>query len=128
MITLIRGLPGSGKSTLAKALVKKNGGFHIEADMFFLVEGVYVYDQLKIKDAHTWCQAMCKELLSKGNSVVVSNTFVKVWEMQAYFDMGYPVEVLTATGKFSNVHGVPPEVIKRMATNWETYPKEKVIV
>jgi predicted kinase len=37
---LLRGLPGSGKSTLAKSL----GGIRIEADQYFMEDGVYNFD------------------------------------------------------------------------------------
>ena len=40
---LLRGLPGSGKSTLAKSL----GGKHIEADMFFMIDGEYQFNFTK---------------------------------------------------------------------------------
>ena len=122
-LTIIRGLPGSGKSTLAKEVVSNLGGFHFETDMFFMVEGKYIFDPKKIKEAHTWCQTCVKENLEDGDNVVVSNTFTQKWEFQPYLDMaeeiGCEVEVITANGNFRNVHDVPEEAIERMKKRWE---------
>jgi adenylylsulfate kinase-like enzyme len=51
-LVLIRGLPGTGKSTRAK---KMRDHLHLEADMFLMVDGVYVYDQSKVRAAHEQC-------------------------------------------------------------------------
>ena len=117
-IVLIRGLPGSGKSTKAKTMINH---VHLEADMFFEKNGVYLYDASKIKEAHDWCVNSAMENLSNGKNVVVSNTFVKVWEMKRYFDLGYPYRVIEMIGKWPNVHGVPEDKIKLMAANWQAY-------
>lgn len=115
-IILIRGLPGSGKSTMAKQMV---GFMHFEADMFLEVDGVYVYDQSKVSKAHDWCVSSAKAALEAGQNVVVSNTFAKSWELQRYVDLGFPFEVIEATGKWPNVHGVPEDKIKAMKDRWE---------
>ncbi|TXH14105.1 MAG: ATP-binding protein [Hyphomicrobiaceae bacterium] len=118
-ITLIRGLPGSGKSTLAATL----DAHHIEADMYFMHDGQYCFEPELHAEAHAWCQHEAREMLSLGISVVVSNTFTRLWEMRPYFDMarimGATVEVIECTGRYQNVHGVPDEVIQRMAARWE---------
>lgn len=128
-IVLIRGLPGSGKSTLAKSM---KGYEHFEADMFLLVDGVYIYDASKVKAAHDWCVAKAKESLEKGLSVVISNTFVKVWEMDRYVQFGYPYRFIEMQNRWQNVHGVPQDKIAEMAKRWEASPpcykiKEKVL-
>lgn len=116
-LLLVRGLPGSGKSTLAKQMLDF---VHIEADMFFVgSDGVYRFDADKVGEAHNWCQAMARELLAKGGNVVVSNTFTRAWEMKPYAEMGVPFRVVTCNGRFGNCHGVPAEVIERMADRWE---------
>ncbi len=113
---LVRGLPGSGKSTLAKLLPFDS---HFEADMFFIKDGEYKFDHTKIKEAHAWCQEQTRLALERDETVVVSNTFVKKWEMEPYLKM-YPKAVIhTADGSFKNIHGVPDEVILRMKENWE---------
>jgi len=119
-IVLIRGLPGSGKSTLAK---KMEGHVHLEADMFFVVDGLYRYDASKVRAAHDWCVAEAKKTLEGGSNVVVSNTFVKVWELQRYVDLGFPFRVVEMRGLWPNIHGVPEERIQLMTQQWQTLPK-----
>lgn len=120
-LVLIRGIPGSGKSTLAKAML---GYEHYEADMFFVNEnGRYFFDPHKINEAHSWCQLMTKNALVAGKNVVVSNTFSRHWEMQAYYDMakelGAKLSVVEALGNFQSVHNVPNYVIESMKQRWE---------
>ena len=119
-LVLIRGVPGSGKTTKAKSMT---GYLHLEADMFLEVEGQYVYDQSKVKAAHDWCVTSAKEALLQGKNVVVSNTFVKVWEMQRYVDHGYPFEVIEMTGSWPNIHGVPQDKIELMKSKIEKVPE-----
>lgn len=126
MLILVRGIPGSGKSTKAKQLVEEGlADVHFEADMFFEVDGDYVFDPSKVKDAHVWCQKETDAALAAGKNVVVSNTFVRKWETAAYFDMAakhaVDVEVIVATGNYQNVHSVPQEVLLRMKENWEEF-------
>lgn len=120
-LVLIRGVPGSGKSTLAKQM---KGYQHFEADMFFTDEsGVYKYDASRIKQSHEWCQNMTDAALQIGSDVVVSNTFTRRFEIQPYIDManryGADLKIITATGNYKNVHGVPDEIIQKMRDRWE---------
>lgn len=123
MLTLIRGLPGSGKSTKAIAIARQTNAVHLETDMYFIEDMIYKFDATRIKFAHEWCQAQALKALSENRHVVVSNTFVKKWEMQAYYAMastqGTEVCVLVANGNYGNIHGVPHEVVERMRANWE---------
>lgn len=119
-LTLVRGIPGSGKSTYAKSLNSKL----VEADQFFIdQDGTYQYDNTLIKDAHNWCKLETKRLLKAGFDVVVANTFVKNWEMKFYKsladDMRLKFEVIEMRGNYQNVHGVPDEVVARMASQFE---------
>jgi predicted kinase len=126
-LILIRGLPGSGKSTLARKIMYEQSysiGLHIEADAFFINNmGEYKFDPTRIKDAHAWCQAETEHALKKGASVIVSNTFTQLWEMQPYFEMaekhGAKVVVYLCQGNFKNIHGVPDETIKKMKNRFE---------
>ena len=130
-LILIRGLPGSGKSTLAKKEFRNKGFIHYEADMFFERTGEYIFDPSKLKDAHAWCQKVTKYALGYGGKVVVSNTFVRLWEIQPYLDIAeeagcLKVKVIKCVGNYGSVHGVPLETIERMKRNWEDYPGEEI--
>jgi predicted kinase len=121
-LLLIRGLPGSGKTTYAKTLT---GYTHFETDMYFTnSDGVYKWDGTQLGRAHKWCQDSTRAALERGDWVVVSNTFTKKWEMQAYFDMakelGVTIEVVEMTGQYGNIHGVSEDHIKKMEARWET--------
>jgi predicted kinase len=125
---LLRGLPGSGKSTLAKSI----GGFHIEADMFFMKEGEYQFDFTKLKDAHAWCQESTEKTMISldipkfgTKRITVSNTFTQEWEMKPYFDLaekhGYKVYSLIVENRHGGVneHGVPEDKLEIMKKRFE---------
>lgn len=116
-LLLIRGLPGSGKSTLARSMM---GYTHIESDMYFDKNGKYVFDGKKVPASHAWCLAQTKAALARGEHVVVSNTFVCLWEMESFKNLGYSYQVMTATGSFPNHHGATPDLIGRMRSKWES--------
>lgn len=125
-VILVRGLPGSGKTTIARMLwVQLVESRHFEADMFFMVDGEYRFDASMIKDAHKWCQDSARETLQEGDSVIVSNTFTQLCEMQPYIDMakeyGATLQVIECKGNFGSVHNVPIEAIERMRSRWEDY-------
>lgn len=100
-------------------VLAKVGYVHLEADMYFMVGGEYQYDRSLIKQAHTWCQQQARRALAQGKRVVVSNTFTTRAELEPYLDMCADVRVIEATGSWQNQHGVPDEVLKRMAERWE---------
>lgn len=99
------------------------GYWHFEAGMFFEVDGKYVYDASRIREAHDWCKRMTRDALQRGESVVVSNTFTRLAEMASYHEMGASnVRVIEATGHWENRHGVPIEMVQRMVARWEQLP------
>ena len=120
-LILLRGLPGSGKSTLAKLICNQ----HVEADMFFMQDGEYKFDASKLKQAHEWCQSRAESWMEKGYNVVVSNTFTREWEMEAYYDLarkyGYRVHSLVVENRHGGVneHGVPDDVMDQMQDRFE---------
>ncbi|GGE82190.1 AAA family ATPase [Massilia psychrophila] len=116
-IILIRGLPGSGKTTMAKQMVSHS---HFEADKFLQVDGFYFYDLKRVSASHELCLAAARNALMKGQDVVVSNTFVRLWELQRYINLGYPFEIIECVGQWQNVHGVPQDKIDAMKLKWES--------
>ena len=122
-----RGLPGSGKSTLAKSL----GGFHVEADMYFINDGEYKFDATKLRDAHEWCQnevntaIILNHTTGVNKRIVVSNTFTQEWEMKAYTDLAesydYRVYSLIVENRHGGVneHGVPEDKLEQMKNRFE---------
>jgi hypothetical protein len=132
VLILLRGVPGSGKSTFANHMW--DSGVVFEADKFFYdVEGQYKFDGSKLKEAHEWCrrsvqEAMEQNHLSAGQyypEIIVSNTFTREWEMQAYLDLAkqfeYHVVSLIVENRHGgkNVHGVPDEKVQEMRDRFE---------
>ena len=81
------------------------------------------FDFAKIKEAHEWCQSQVRECLRNGKSVIVSNTFVRKWEMEVYIkiakELGINYEIKRMIGGFQNVHGVPETIVERMRRDFE---------
>ena len=133
-LTIVRGLPGSGKSTYAKSL----GIHHVEADMFWMNNGVYQFPQdddpnkmRYLAMAHKWCYNQVRQAMWYGMDVVVSNTFTAVERIVPYVELAnflkYDVIVVTMENDFGSIHGVPDEVIDGMRECWEDYPGETII-
>jgi adenylate kinase family enzyme len=123
---LIRGIPGSGKTTSAKKIMQENPSFnfkHYETDQWFMASGKYVFDRAKLSEYHKLCQEAVQDSCVNSENVIVSNTFIKRWEMQFYIDCSfrydYHVRVIIRTGRYPNVHGVPEDVVERMRSNFE---------
>jgi len=128
-LVIVRGASGSGKSTFVNR--KYPSYNHFEADMYFQKNGNYEFDRSKLHEAHGWCQNEVKKSLDCGNNTIVSNTFVKLWEMQYYLDLGkiynIPVTVYRLTTKFKNIHNVPDEIVNKMVNGFEDYNGEIII-
>ena len=121
-LVLFRGLPGAGKTTMAQVL-KAIGYKHFEADMYFVVDGVYQFDPSRINDAHSWCKMNTRQALLIGERVVVSNTFTKRFEIQPYLEMGAEsVQIVEANGKWQSIHDLSLEALRKMESRWETLP------
>jgi len=137
---LIRGLPGSGKTTYAhhklqmsKLPLTMTDPVHLETDMFFQHGDSYDFDVKLIKEAHEWCYGATLKAIFGGRNVIVSNTFVKMWEMKKYVNIGKVfahtdisviITIVEMKTQYKTVHGVPDETLDRMTLNWEEVPKE----
>ena len=116
-LILLRGLPGTGKSTLAKVI----GGAHYEADMYFMVNGVYQFNPEELKKAHEWCKdRVYISMIRSVEKIVVSNTFTQEWEMDSYYklaeELGYRVHSIVVENRHGGVneHGVPENKLEQM--------------
>jgi predicted kinase len=125
---LIRGLPGVGKSTLAKKLSLPSG--IVEADQWFMKDGVYQFDGSQAFLAHAWCQETTRQRLAKDLDTVVCNTFVTHAYLQPYLDMARMLDayvvVVTVDNRWTDeelaarsVHDVPIGTIQAMRESWE---------
>ncbi|KYN86751.1 hypothetical protein ATY35_13005 [Vibrio cidicii] len=123
-LTLIRGLPGSGKSTLAQKLARQEQAVHIETDMFFVdANGEYHFDPQRLSEAHQWCLARTIEFLQNQQHVIVSNTFVRHWELAPYRRYAQknriPLNILVCNGNYASIHQVSVQTIEKMRKNWQ---------
>lgn len=118
-LIIIRGIPGSGKSTFANLICNQ----HVEADMYFNIEGEYMFDPSKLKEAHEWCRNKAEGWMKEGWNVVVSNTFTQENELKPYYELAerydYRVHSLIIENRHgkseeTNIHNVPLETIQKM--------------
>lgn len=123
---IIRGLPGSGKSTKARQMLREGQiTKHLESDMYFESTEGYIFDKDKLPEAHAWCRKECRKALERGENIAVTNTFIRRWEAQDYFDMameyGADVKVIECKESYGSIHDVPEAVLKIMKENWEEF-------
>lgn len=137
-LTLIRGLPGSGKSTYAKRMANESYAscgyrlaapmIHLEADMYFTHNGEYKYVSENIPIAHNMCRIAVQGLLALNRSVIVSNTFTRIHEMEPYVNAanmnGCDITIVEMKGSYGSIHNVPEEAIQRMRNRWEALPAD----
>lgn len=126
---LIRGCSGSGKSTFAKELLKILSAVGdkvvlCEADDFFMVDGKYLFDEDKLKEAHRTCAAKAYHAMKskETNTVIVSNTNTRESEFKEYLEMAniynYRILSLVVENRHGgeNSHGVSDGKLKAQAT------------
>ncbi len=135
MLYIIRGLPGSGKTTLAKRMVKEaaDNGYkmvHCEADHYFEKKGHYCFKPDELDHAHAECQQNVVNALAEGYDVVVSNTFVTLWELEPYFKLAAQFKcglmVQEMMHVYGNIHKVPEHTMRRMQMRWEHLNTQEV--
>lgn len=127
-VMVLRGLPGSGKSTYAAGI---EGAVVCSADDFYvrIGGGVYRHDPARIGEAHTECFRKFLTSLTEGrDTVVCDNTNSMAIEIAPYMlaaaAFGYEAEVIQfrcspEEAAARNVHGVPEDVIRKMAEAME---------
>lgn len=131
-IILMRGIPRSGKSTWIRQN-KKDGDVICSADHYHYIDenwetGVYVYDPLQAKAAHTKCfRKYMDHLYDFDGRLIVDNTNISVWEISPYMRLAeafhhHPkilrIHVDFATIlKRSNDHNVPESTLWNMYQN-----------
>jgi predicted kinase len=139
-LVLTQGLPGSGKSYLARQIGEEFGGVKyrdwvvLATDDYFMDDAdEYVFDRRKIGEAHAWNRGRAYMSMISGTPlVIIANTNIKKWEMKEYVRMamifGYEIEIVRPQTPWANnvaechkrnTHGVPYEVIHRMAGQME---------
>lgn len=91
-VVIIVGVSGSGKSTYVERMLHvaqwadadRNCSV-VSADDFFMMEGEYIFDPLKLPEAHSNCLRQFLIRLRMGDDlVIVDNTNLRPWERQNY--------------------------------------------
>jgi len=107
-------------------LAESLGGKHLEADMYFMNDGIYEFDASKLRQAHDWCRKETFRLMATNWSrIIVSNTFTQEWEMEEYIELGnrykYKIYSLIVENRHDGVnsHNVPDEVLTKMRNRFE---------
>lgn len=133
-LILLQGVPGSGKSTLAHELSRAEDIFYpiFSTDHFWLglsEDGTYAFDGSRLAEAHQWNHARAEAWMAGGGEcLIIDNTNIKKAHARPYLDLakkyGYDVEVVRVECDpqvaFERcTHGVPLEVIQRMAREME---------
>lgn len=93
-LIIIRGVKGSGKTTLAKEIINKYQYSWEENDLFFTDNnGNYKFDHNNIQYAKYVCLNNTRSELESGKSVVVSNRFLTLQEIEPYLLLANELDV-----------------------------------
>lgn len=135
-VVILVGVPGSGKSTVTEAIIKHSYSTSYmicSADNYFMKDGVYQWEPAKIGAAHSQCKREFEEaIIHDTELIIVDNTNIKHRDRKAYIQLGLEngyrvfLAVLTVPNPEvcagRNVHGVPLDVITRMASSLDVEP------
>ncbi len=130
-LVIMRGLPGSGKSDAAKRFVG-NGIIH-STDDFFIVDGVYVFDERNVSRFHRFNFLSSVGSMQRGLSpIIVDNTNIVASDCMDYVEVGkaydYEIIVVEPSAEWAfdieelvkrNTHGVPRETLVEMLEKYE---------
>ena len=148
-LVMMRGIPGSGKSTKAQEIARKhleNGGRSVaicSTDDYHMEGDEYVFKPKMLGDFHVRNQLRAYEYCRNGiELVIIDNTNIKRKDMTTYISnaksCGYQIEeVIVGEDELMsdptspiftsyidscaerNTHGVPRDVIDRMARTFQ---------
>ncbi len=137
-VFIMRGLPGSGKSTWIKNYIAAwcNSLRYqiVSADDYFLDnEGIYRFNSELLPLAHDYCLSSYITSLHQMKVAVifVDCTNIRMYELAPYYRvaeaLGVDVEIVHMmvdpyVAVARNIHGVPEEVVDRMARSFEPIP------
>ena len=138
---VMRGVSGSGKSTVARKLADKFDAVIASQDDYFMEDGVYHFNYLKLSEAAMYCYDTAFQAVMEGRSVVVDNMnllksyyspYVMMAQHQGYKvflvqpDFLQPIEnisevdeELIMTLAHRNTHGVTQLSLARMFKAYE---------
>jgi predicted kinase len=130
-LVIIRGLPGTGKTALAKKFIER-GFIHFEANEFLIENGVYIRSPARVTAAHALCQKAADLALMQGHKVVVSNTFVELWEMAPYVASAKAahaeVTIIQTAGRSYAHYGASEQTVRKMRSRWQQAPKDAMAI
>ena len=136
---IIRGASGSGKSTFANYIKRvceeeKKTVKSFEADDYFMKDGEYKFNPSKLPTAHKQCFDNVKKALEdeETNVVIVSNTFIKEWEIKPYIDLAkkkknVEFKIFRMDKQYENAHGVPMSKVEKQRLSMDDIEHEYFI-
>ena len=123
-LIILIGMSGSGKSTLAKAMIAKGlADCYYEADMFMIDHaGHYKFEPTRLPYCHNMCASRVNTAMSKGLTVIQSNTNLFRRDLESYFDdakhYNYNVEIIKMPKYYKSTHNVPARKLDAMKVNF----------
>lgn len=138
LLVLIRGVSGSGKTTFANMLKSQSEKVNIcckifEADDYFMKNGHYRFNPSELPFAHKQCFENTEKALKddETNIVVVSNTFVRKWEIEPYIELAnnddVDLKIYRMNTQFENTHDVPKSKVEKMKRSMESIENEIIV-